>query len=100
MCNITVSYFQHLFSAPGTINPWPIQGAFPAVLGDVLSLIHADFLDCEIKEAVFSMGPLKAPSPDGLHPLFFQSQWDIIGPSVCALVKDAFINPHRIADIN
>lgn len=46
------------------------------------------------------MGALKAPSLDGLHPLFFQSQWDTIGSTDCSLVKSIFIEPANIRDIN
>lgn len=35
----------------------------------------------EIKHAVFALGSLKASGPDGLHALFFQSQWSTIGQS-------------------
>lgn len=30
----------------------------------------------EVKNALFSMKPLKAPGPDGFHPIFFQNTWD------------------------
>ena len=32
------------------------------------------------------MGPLKAPGADGIHALFYQSQWEIVGPSIHELV--------------
>ncbi|XP_075654049.1 uncharacterized protein LOC142624370 [Castanea sativa] len=36
----------------------------------------------EIKEALWSMKPYKAPKPDGLHAGFFQRFWLIVGTSV------------------
>lgn len=30
----------------------------------------------EIKSVLFSFQPLKAPSPNGLHPMFFQTLWN------------------------
>ena len=36
----------------------------------------------EIEQAFKSMGALKAPGPDGLNALFFQSQWQTVGPVV------------------
>lgn len=33
----------------------------------------------EIRAALFSMKPLKAPGPDGFHPIFFLKSWDVVG---------------------
>lgn len=42
----------------------------------------------------------KSPGPDGFHPLFFKSQWDIVWNSIHRLVLDCFRNPSSIGDIN
>lgn len=39
-----------------------------------------------------SIGPLKAPGPDGLHVLFFQRFWLQVHPIVFYLVHDFFLN--------
>lgn len=44
----------------------------------------------EIKNAIFEMGPYKAPGPDGWSPIFFQTQWSIVGETVIRLVKETF----------
>lgn len=44
----------------------------------------------EIKEALWSMQPYKAPGPDGLHAGFFQMFWLIVGDSVREEVEKAF----------
>lgn len=36
----------------------------------------------EIWIVVESFQPLKAPRPDGLHPLFFQKYWEVLGQSI------------------
>lgn len=36
------------------------------------------------------MPPLKAPGVDGFHVIFYQSQWQVVGPSVCKVVKEVF----------
>lgn len=54
----------------------------------------------EIKAAVFAMGALKASGPDGLNPLFFQSQWKTIGHSVVSFIQECVHTPEKIREVN
>ncbi|KAJ1416709.1 hypothetical protein SESBI_17093 [Sesbania bispinosa] len=54
----------------------------------------------EIKQALFSLGNLKAPCLDGLHAIFFKSQWDILQPYVTNFVQGVFSTPSLIRDVN
>ena len=36
----------------------------------------------EVEAAVKEMAPLKAPGPDGMPPLFYQSYWSLVGSEV------------------
>lgn len=42
----------------------------------------------------------KSPGPYGFHPLFFKSQWEIIGSSLHQFVVDCFQNPKKISEVN
>jgi hypothetical protein len=42
------------------------------------SALVAPFTEEEIKTAIFSMNPNKAPGPDGFPILFYQKFWNII----------------------
>ncbi|KAK9219149.1 hypothetical protein WN943_007789 [Citrus x changshan-huyou] len=52
-----------------------------------MEALGQDADDVEVKNTIFSMPPMKAPGIDGLHGIFFQSQWELVGPSMCKLVK-------------
>ena len=53
------------------------------------SMILEDFVhyEHEIRKALFCMKPLKAPGPDGFHPIFFQRSWHIVGKDLCREVQ-------------
>ena len=63
-----------------------VSRGFPSVSQYDWQMIHSPIFVEEIKATLFSMGPLKAPFPDGLHAVFFQSQWEVVGESLCTLV--------------
>lgn len=55
--------------------------------------------DSEVILAVNSFKPTKVPGPDGLHPLFYQRYWDILGTNTIVFCKDIFrttIIPHDL----
>ncbi|KAJ1387892.1 ribonuclease H [Sesbania bispinosa] len=54
----------------------------------------------EIKKSLFSIGNFKAPGPDGMHDLFYKSQWDIVAPTIVDLITQVWTNPGNIKDIN
>ena len=53
-------------------------------------MLNRPIIDDEIKEALFTMGPLKASGLNGFHALSYQNQWPVVGKSVCLMVKDIF----------
>ena len=42
----------------------------------------------EVRTALFGMKPLKAPGPDGFHPVFFQKAWGTIGDDLCSTIQE------------
>ena len=74
------NYFMNLFSSE-------VAQVDPAVLGDVASKVTgsmnqdllAPYTREEVKKALFSIGDLKAPGPDGLHAIFYKRFWDMLG---------------------
>uniref|UniRef100_A0A0D3AZ11 Reverse transcriptase domain-containing protein n=1 Tax=Brassica oleracea var. oleracea TaxID=109376 RepID=A0A0D3AZ11_BRAOL len=46
----------------------------------------------EIREALFSINPDKAPGPDGFSASFYQNFWDILGEDVVKDIQAFFIS--------
>ncbi|XP_061347977.1 uncharacterized protein LOC133293425 [Gastrolobium bilobum] len=65
-----------------------VSGRFPKIYSLSFLQLHRPPRQEEIKEVLFSMDGFKAPIPDSLHALFFQSQWNSLNNSVIKLVQD------------
>ena len=65
-----------------------------------MTILDNEIKDREIQQAIFSMSPLKAPRVDGLHAMFYQTQWHIVGESFCKVIKDVFRSQYIPAEIN
>lgn len=50
-----------------------------------LNFFNSPFQEFEVKDALFSMDPYKAPGIDGFNPMFFQKFWHIVGKYVTRL---------------
>lgn len=61
-------------------------------------LLHVT--NAEIRKAVFHMGALKAPGPDGLNGLFYQNHWDTIKHDICSVVSVFFEDGSLPAQVN
>jgi hypothetical protein len=88
---LTTSFFNDLYTQDTTVVP-----------SDLLDLIHTsvpestnaelykEFSDMEISDALFQIGPIKAPGPDGLPARFFQRNWALLKTVVLTAVMDFF----------
>ncbi|XP_025693017.1 uncharacterized protein [Arachis hypogaea] len=84
-------HFTKLFTSEGNRNLEECVTEIPKrVTTKMNEELMAIITDEEIKEAVFSMGGLKAPGPDGLNGMFYQQHWKILSREVCGVVKQIF----------
>ena len=44
----------------------------------------------EISRTVLSLPPLKSSGSDGYHAIFFQRNWNILGPSIIHVIQEIF----------
>nr|DAD18446.1 TPA_asm: hypothetical protein HUJ06_019909 [Nelumbo nucifera] len=72
----------------------------PCITDHENSMLCTPPLNLEIQQTLFSMNPLKAIGPDGLHALFFQNGWNVVGVDFCHFIRTLFVEPSRIASIS
>ncbi|XP_028121413.1 uncharacterized protein LOC114318678 [Camellia sinensis] len=95
-----VQHFQQLFKTEvvGPVSALP-QSLPYLTPQEVTALVHPISL-MEVKNAVFSLGPFKAPGPDGIQPFFYQRFWDTCGPALTTVIQDMFQSGHIPVDLN
>ncbi|KAK8636278.1 hypothetical protein V6N13_004982 [Hibiscus sabdariffa] len=65
---VATTYFENLFAeCSPSLDPFPITGLFLALSKGDLNHLNAILTDDDIKDALFSMAPLKAQGIDGIH---------------------------------
>jgi hypothetical protein len=84
---IIENYFTNLFATDSpAMDPNFLEKVIPRVTVDMNTKLMAPFLVDDVKKAVFSIGDLKAPGPDGLHAIFYKS----FGTSLGRTLHDLF----------
>ena len=62
--------------------------------------ISREVTEEDIKAALWSLKPFKAPGPDGLHAGFFQKFWPVVGDSMIVEVKQIFRSGKMLEYLN
>ena len=66
MEGMALDYFQNLFTADASLNADNVLPLFARAITDEMNeRLCSTFTDKEIGDAMFQIGPLKAPGPDG-----------------------------------
>lgn len=85
--NVIINYYQSLFT---TSNPCEIEYVLQyvpqMVTNEMNTMLLAEFTKAKVDIALQQMAPLKAPSPDGMPPIFYQHFWESIGDDVAKAV--------------
>jgi len=88
---VAVSYFDNFFSSSVSRDPTNVlKDVHVAVTPRMNEALTKEVTEEEVKRALFSLNPGKAPGSDGMMALFYQRFWDIIKGDLTNLVKNFF----------
>ncbi|XP_074321466.1 uncharacterized protein LOC141658006 [Silene latifolia] len=81
------NYFHQLFLTDNpVIEEDVLEGVRQRVMDEMNETLRRDYSEDEVIDALNQMHPLKAPGPDGMNGLFYQTYWSTIGPVVTETV--------------
>uniref|UniRef100_A0A2N9G161 Reverse transcriptase domain-containing protein n=1 Tax=Fagus sylvatica TaxID=28930 RepID=A0A2N9G161_FAGSY len=96
-----VNYYQELFTAvPLEGIDGVLVGIQPRVTAEMNRSLTCNFTELEVLTALKQMAPLKAPGPDGMPPIFYQSYWHVVGEDVIAAVLSCLNSGKIPASLN
>jgi hypothetical protein len=101
MEEMATGFFKNLYSREEDIDPTIIIDLLqPCVDNAVNDRLCAPFSEKEISDALFQIGPLKAPGPDGFPARFIQRNWDLLKEDVVRAVQRFFADGVMPEDVN
>uniref|UniRef100_A0A8R7U305 Reverse transcriptase domain-containing protein n=1 Tax=Triticum urartu TaxID=4572 RepID=A0A8R7U305_TRIUA len=88
---MSTSFFRELYKKEVGVNPHELLELFAAkVTQDMNETLTKPFSATKISDALFQIGPLKAPGPDGFPARFYQRNWAVLKDYVTRGVLDFF----------
>jgi type III secretory pathway component EscR len=91
MEELTHTFFQGLYTRDDDIDPSIITDTLQQLVDDDMNnILCADFTVKEINDALFQIGPLKAPGPDGFPVRLLQQNWELLRNDVVRVVQRFF----------
>jgi hypothetical protein len=88
MERMATSYFQELFTRDPSLNSDDLIAMIPEKVTEAMNMdLCKDFTEEEISDALFQIGPLKAPGVDGFPARFYQRNWSTLKVEVINAVR-------------
>jgi hypothetical protein len=97
------NYYKGLFGRPERNNFSLLESMtedIPQVSDVENELLTADFLEKEVRDAIFQMKHNKAPGPDGFPAEFYQVFWSLIKNDLMAMFRDFFAGDLPLFSLN
>ncbi|XP_050212592.1 uncharacterized protein LOC126664301 [Mercurialis annua] len=101
MKKVICDYFKEIFtsSEPTSVNEF-LRGFSPQVTRVMNEKLTRNISEEEIRNAVFSINPTKAPGADGYTAFFYQQYWQIIGPLITHSIQEFFRGGKMLKSLN
>lgn len=98
---MATSYFRQMFQTRHVSSSWAVNLSSKNTIKDqdCIALLKP-ITDEEVKYNLFQMDPIKSPGPDGIQPVFYQTFWNDIGPSIVKFCKTCFESATISEEIN
>jgi hypothetical protein len=101
MGELTTKFFEDLYTADCDVEPEIIQNILePQINQQMNEDLCKEFSEEEISNALFQIGPLKAPGADGFPARFFQRNWATLKEDVIRAVKEFFATGNMPDGVN
>jgi hypothetical protein len=99
--NMATEFFQNLCTREENINPDIIIDMLEQCVNEEMNAnLYAPFSEKEITDALFQIGPLKAPGPDGFPAHFLQGNWGLLRDDVARAVQRFFLDGIMPDEVN
>uniref|UniRef100_A0A2N9I518 Reverse transcriptase domain-containing protein n=1 Tax=Fagus sylvatica TaxID=28930 RepID=A0A2N9I518_FAGSY len=96
-----VDYYQELFTvAPLEGVDAILKGIQPRVTNEMNMKLTCQFIELDVTTAMKQMAPLKAPGPNGMPPIFYQSYWHVVSEDMAAAVLSCLNSGKIPASLN
>ncbi|XP_010682933.1 uncharacterized protein LOC104897695 [Beta vulgaris subsp. vulgaris] len=98
---IISDYFTNIFASSSPANfDDALAGLSPKVPHTANEVLMAEPTVDEVRDALFQMHPNKAPGVDGMHALFYQKFWHIVGDDIVLFIRDWWNGRVQIGSLN
>jgi hypothetical protein len=101
MQHMATTFFKELYTVDSAVSPNEVAQLFQnCITDDTNATLCWEFSDEEISTALFQIGSLKAPRPDGFPAKFFQRNWAVLKDDVIKAVRKIFDTGQMPAGVN
>uniref|UniRef100_A0A8I6X7Y2 Reverse transcriptase domain-containing protein n=1 Tax=Hordeum vulgare subsp. vulgare TaxID=112509 RepID=A0A8I6X7Y2_HORVV len=98
---MATSYFKEVYTKDPTLTPEVVLEAIDSKVSEQMNaMLCAPFTEEEVSNALFQIGPLKAPGTDGFPARFYQRNWAALKTEITAAVMEFFASGSMPEGVN